>query len=756
MGSLSHSHAQAQTGQHPFINNSSDAASARTSLATILDIRHQTRIASLAHHRRDQTHLLSLLLAATTAYTATLGRRVLEADEVECEAVVWVDRDTSASSPSRDASPLGHLLEFLPVEERLRVLVEECILVCRGHSRFKCLVKALRELRKVLPLVSDGPASDLKQESHMSGRADNPPAAPASPRDFQNGGLGDASVPRGKDSAAGIQTVTPAKTKLDELLTEQRPEVDSVTPASNLKSNGVHRTPLRDLLPSTPQTHPQLSPPHLAPTPPSHKAPSPTLSTASTESLTSHLSTDAYETERARRALLMSTYESIISCPPTLVNDRRRVVSEAVGVDIDSDSNIKIVICDDGIIVAERGGGGGAAGGGGKPSKEAQFKFVKWVRMNDVTASADEDDKNILILWYPTLPISMHIQFSPSICDTVVSTIHDLKKECKPNTKDRGEVGGNDLARGALRQAYGGWSTDWDPNPPRNHFGQNPLGQMPPSGQPLGVQHSAGGQPPVQPEQLHLQPSSSVHPTLQQPQPPQPQPQAQQHPPQHYVYSVPPVPPSQPAPQPTNHGHTSQHPPAGPTRSMSPPALAGTSHHAISQPLGPATTGQTPPPASAPLPTHLSASSTVASLAVAEAAANAGSQDRPPVNVKDTLSYLDQVKSQFRDQPEVYNRFLDIMKDVKSQSIANTPKRMDMRGVIDRVSTLFRGHPDLIMGFGAFLPPGYKIEPTDDPDNPVRVTPSSSTVTHMDVPASTTDKATTTTNPPQPPPSTQT
>ena len=30
--------------------------------------------------------------------------------------------------------------------------------------------------------------------------------------------------------------------------------------------------------------------------------------------------------------------------------------------------------------------------------------------------------------------------------------------------------------------------------------------------------------------------------------------------------------------------------------------------------------------------------------------------------------------------------------------------------MISRVSTLFRGHPDLIVGFNTFLPPGYKIE----------------------------------------------
>ena len=38
-----------------------------------------------------------------------------------------------------------------------------------------------------------------------------------------------------------------------------------------------------------------------------------------------------------------------------------------------------------------------------------------------------------------------------------------------------------------------------------------------------------------------------------------------------------------------------------------------------------------------------------------------------PLNVTDALGYLDCVKQQFADQSDVYNRFLDIMKDFKSQ-----------------------------------------------------------------------------------------
>lgn len=75
----------------------------------------------------------------------------------------------------------------------------------------------------------------------------------------------------------------------------------------------------------------------------------------------------------------------------------------------------------------------------------------------------------------------------------------------------------------------------------------------------------------------------------------------------------------------------------------------------------------------------------------------------PRLKVEDALSYLDQVKYQYSDQPQIYNNFLDIMKEFKSHCI-------DTPGVIQRVSTLFKGHSELIYGFNMFLPPGYKIE----------------------------------------------
>lgn len=86
-----------------------------------------------------------------------------------------------------------------------------------------------------------------------------------------------------------------------------------------------------------------------------------------------------------------------------------------------------------------------------------------------------------------------------------------------------------------------------------------------------------------------------------------------------------------------------------------------------------------------------------------------------PLNVKDALSYLEQVKFQFNSRPDVYNHFLDIMKDFKSQAI-------DTPGVIERVSTLFRGFPNLIQGFNTFLPQGYRIDCSTNPDEPIKVT----------------------------------
>lgn len=74
----------------------------------------------------------------------------------------------------------------------------------------------------------------------------------------------------------------------------------------------------------------------------------------------------------------------------------------------------------------------------------------------------------------------------------------------------------------------------------------------------------------------------------------------------------------------------------------------------------------------------------------------------PNPKFESALDFLERVKTVFEDQPDVYNNFLDVMKEFKAQNI-NTPV------VIQSVKMLFYGHPDLILGFNAFLPYGHKI-----------------------------------------------
>ncbi|EPQ60306.1 hypothetical protein GLOTRDRAFT_67792 [Gloeophyllum trabeum ATCC 11539] len=122
-----------------------------------------------------------------------------------------------------------------------------------------------------------------------------------------------------------------------------------------------------------------------------------------------------------------------------------------------------------------------------------------------------------------------------------------------------------------------------------------------------------------------------------------------------------------------------------------------------------------PPPPALALPPEETKPST---LTPKQSAASAR-----PLNVTDALSYLDAVKAQFQDQPDVYNKFLDIMKDFKSE-ILDTP------GVIQRVSMLFQGNPQLIQGFNTFLPPGYRIDCSADPrDTNITVTTPEGVVT---------------------------
>ncbi|PPQ64081.1 hypothetical protein CVT24_008894 [Panaeolus cyanescens] len=101
--------------------------------------------------------------------------------------------------------------------------------------------------------------------------------------------------------------------------------------------------------------------------------------------------------------------------------------------------------------------------------------------------------------------------------------------------------------------------------------------------------------------------------------------------------------------------------------------------------------------------------------ATASSSTDPQGQPQRPLNVTDALSYLDAVKNQFQNNPDIYNQFLDIMKDFKSQVI-------DTPGVIERVSRLFHGNPVLIQGFNTFLPVGYRIDVSADPLDPNTIT----------------------------------
>ncbi|KAL7298402.1 hypothetical protein TKK_0008598 [Trichogramma kaykai] len=73
------------------------------------------------------------------------------------------------------------------------------------------------------------------------------------------------------------------------------------------------------------------------------------------------------------------------------------------------------------------------------------------------------------------------------------------------------------------------------------------------------------------------------------------------------------------------------------------------------------------------------------------------------VRVEDAQSYLDKIKYQLQDQPQVYNDFLRIMKEFKSGD-------MDFPGVITMIYFLFQEHLNLINDLTHFLPPGVGFE----------------------------------------------
>ena len=97
-------------------------------------------------------------------------------------------------------------------------------------------------------------------------------------------------------------------------------------------------------------------------------------------------------------------------------------------------------------------------------------------------------------------------------------------------------------------------------------------------------------------------------------------------------------------------------------------------------------------------------------------------------NFEDALSFVKRVKLRFASQPQVYNDFLGVMREF------NKDKQIDCTLgtllVINRVSTLFIDHPDLVIDFEAFVLPEYNdpCQIVHDPIEPSQINP----VQHVD------------------------
>lgn len=71
--------------------------------------------------------------------------------------------------------------------------------------------------------------------------------------------------------------------------------------------------------------------------------------------------------------------------------------------------------------------------------------------------------------------------------------------------------------------------------------------------------------------------------------------------------------------------------------------------------------------------------------------------------MEDAISFLDQVKLTFINQPQVFNAFLDILKEVREKI------SIDVSDTVVRVFHLLRDHQELVNGFFRFIPVGRRI-----------------------------------------------
>ena len=73
------------------------------------------------------------------------------------------------------------------------------------------------------------------------------------------------------------------------------------------------------------------------------------------------------------------------------------------------------------------------------------------------------------------------------------------------------------------------------------------------------------------------------------------------------------------------------------------------------------------------------------------------------MELEQALSYLVNMKKRFEDDPDTFDKFLNIL-DSYQQG------QREVKEVWDEVSVLFAEHPDLIKDFTYFLPDGLKKE----------------------------------------------
>ncbi|EHY65911.1 hypothetical protein NERG_00607 [Nematocida ausubeli] len=77
------------------------------------------------------------------------------------------------------------------------------------------------------------------------------------------------------------------------------------------------------------------------------------------------------------------------------------------------------------------------------------------------------------------------------------------------------------------------------------------------------------------------------------------------------------------------------------------------------------------------------------------------------IQIKDAMRYLDVVKEEYKNNKEVYNKFLKTMKDYKDRHI-------NAKTVIEIMLSIFNGNQKLIQGFNQFLPKKYEILPSGE------------------------------------------